>query len=113
MLDNAEPDPEPEDNDPEKGILVHVQDSPDMIRSRAWERLPEVMNKLLKNDTLAQTIANNSLRTFGQRYLTPATAPCYWREAIRAYSSIQQYEVQLDGTETTYENYLLHGMPSA
>lgn len=105
--------PKPLDDDPEKGILVHVQDSDKMVRNRAWERLPEVMDKLLKDDAMAQRIANNVLKTFRDRYVTPATAPCYWREAIRAFASVQKYEVQLDGTETTYENFLLHGIPNA
>lgn len=102
--------PAPLDDDPEKGVVVHNADGHEVGRSRAWERLPEVMDKLLKDDAMAQRIGENVLKTFRDRYVVPATAPCYWRRSLRAFGSIQKYEVHLDGTETSYENFLLHGV---
>jgi len=36
----------------------------------------------------AQRIADNSVRTFRERYLTPAAEACYWRALIRGWGSI-------------------------
>lgn len=52
---------------PDKGILVHDSDGHEIGRDRTWERLPETMNRLLKNDKLARKIADNQWNFFRER----------------------------------------------
>lgn len=37
------------------------------------------MDSLLEDPAAAERIANNSVSTFRERYLTPAAEACYWR----------------------------------
>lgn len=59
--------PVAEDPDGTKGIMVHDKDGHDAGRDRTWERLPEAMERLLKDDSLAQKIANNQWNYFRER----------------------------------------------
>ncbi|UZJ51486.1 hypothetical protein CBS101457_000806 [Exobasidium rhododendri] len=94
----------------DKGILVHDGDGREIGRDRTWERLPETMDRLLKNDKLAKKIADNQWAFFRERYITPASAICYWRKALVGFSKVQLYDVDLSGTETSYESFMLKGM---
>ncbi|PGH13048.1 hypothetical protein AJ79_03885 [Helicocarpus griseus UAMH5409] len=59
---------------------------------RDFSDLEEKMNYLLANPDVAERIAENSVKTFRDRYLTPAAEACYWRELIHAYASMCDFE---------------------
>lgn len=48
------------------------------------------MARLLADPAEAQRIADNSVRTFRERYLTPAAEACYWRRLWAAYASVSE-----------------------
>ncbi|MCO5554238.1 hypothetical protein L7F22_007766 [Adiantum nelumboides] len=104
------PPPSLSDKDTSKGIPVHDANGREIGRDRTWERLPETMKKLLRSDRTARKIADNQWKFFRERYSTPAAAMCYWRRAIRGFGKVQQYEVDLSGSETSMETFMLKGM---
>ncbi len=71
-----------------------------------WDALPEQMEDILKDDALAQRIADNAVRTLRGRYLTPAATTCYWRRALVEYASIQQFEPAVGGG-VDYESFAM------
>ena len=46
------------------------------------------MEELLNNPSKSEQIADNSARTFRDRYLTPAAQACYWRQLIRTWATV-------------------------
>lgn len=46
---------------------------------RDFSDLPGRMEDLLLNPEKAQRIADNNVKTFRERYFTPAAEACYWR----------------------------------
>lgn len=52
------------------------------------------MHYYQNNPNIAQRIANNSVTTFRDRYLTPAAEACYWRRMIRNWAEVQAFEPQ-------------------
>ena len=44
-----------------------------------WSNLEETLQGLLADSAKAKKIADNSVRTLRDRYLTPAAEACYWR----------------------------------
>jgi len=48
------------------------------------------MAHLLANPEEAQKIADNSVVTFRERYLTPAAEACYWRSLWEGYSKVSE-----------------------
>lgn len=50
------------------------------------------MEYLIAHPDEAKRIADNSVGTSRDRYLTPATEPCYWRRLVRAYASICNFK---------------------
>lgn len=78
--------------------------------ARSWDALPETMATLLADDTKARQIAETQYAFFRNRYVSPASATCYWRKAIRSYAAVQNYTVALTGTETSFESWVLRGM---
>lgn len=54
---------------------------------RDFSDLPEKMQVLLDDPALSERIANNSVATFRDRYLTPAAETCYWRKLLDGWSS--------------------------
>lgn len=91
---------------PNRPVSPEVQEDPDL----AWSLLPTVMERLLANDTHARLIAENQWDFFRNRYVSPASAACYWRKSIRGYASVQNFTATLRGTETSYESWSLLGM---
>lgn len=79
------------------------------FRDTTWMRLPEVMDELLKDDKRAERIASNQWSFFRERYVSPASAACYWRKAIKKYAGVQQFQVNYTGTETAYETFIVLG----
>lgn len=59
-----------------------------ILVERDFSDLPSTMSKITKPQDWAQAqkIADNSRRTFRERYLTPAAEACYWRAMIRAWA---------------------------
>jgi hypothetical protein len=92
------------------GNVVHDDKGGEIGRDRTWERLPETMDRLLADDALAKKIADNQWAFFRERYITPASATCYWRKALNGLAKVQKFDVDLSGTETSYESFMLKGM---
>jgi hypothetical protein len=83
---------------------------------RDFSDLESKINHLLDHPEIAEQIAENSVKTFRDRYLTPAAEACYWRRLIRAYASVCDFEPTFyaDSHGTTsrgvpYESFLLTG----
>ena len=57
---------------------------------RDFSDLPSKMANLLGDPAKAEQIANNNVRTFRERYLTPAAEACYWRALWRAYAQVSE-----------------------
>ena len=57
---------------------------------RDFSDLPEKMSNLLDHPAKAQKIADNSVKTFRERYLTPAAEACYWRALWRGYGQASE-----------------------
>ncbi|OQE42317.1 hypothetical protein PENCOP_c004G03981 [Penicillium coprophilum] len=55
---------------------------------RDFSDLPERMDELLENLDKAERIANNSIKTFRERYLTPAAEACYWRALWEGWAEV-------------------------
>lgn len=55
---------------------------------RDFSDLSDKMRPLLDDSGLAQRIADNSVRTFRDRYLTKAAEACYWRSLFDGYASV-------------------------
>ena len=53
-----------------------------------WSNLDETLQDLIADPVKAKTIADNSVRTLRDRYLTPAAEACYWRRLIQGYASV-------------------------
>ena len=53
-----------------------------------WSNLEEIMQDLITDPAKAKKIADNSVRTLRDRYLTPAAEACYWRRLIQGYASV-------------------------
>ncbi|KAK5708089.1 hypothetical protein LTR97_000629 [Elasticomyces elasticus] len=64
---------------------------------RDFSDLQRQMSKLGKpaNMPATKSIADNALKTFRERYLTPAAEACYWRAIIRGWASVQGFEPQI------------------
>lgn len=99
----------PRPSEQDEAIIVH-DDKGRAFRDKTWIKLPETMEKLLGNDTLAKKIADNQWNFFRQRFISPASSVCYWRKALEGFSKVQTYTVELSGNETSYESFLLKGM---
>lgn len=50
--------------------------------------LEEKITELLDDPKRAEQIALNGVKTFRDRYLTPAAQACYWRELLRGWGGV-------------------------
>lgn len=57
---------------------------------RDFSDLAPKIEELIANPLKAKEIADNSVRTFRERYLTPAAEACYWRALVRAYGTVSE-----------------------
>lgn len=55
---------------------------------RNFSDLDEKMTYYSQHPEIAAKIAKNNVRTFRDRYVTPAAQACYWRKLIRGYGSV-------------------------
>lgn len=60
--------------------------------------LSRKIDYLIDNPGVAERIAENAVKTFRDRYLTPAAESCYWRELIRRYAEVCDFEPVLFST---------------
>lgn len=86
---------------------------------RDFSDLEEKIQYLINNPLEAERIANNSVATFRDRYLTPAAEACYWRYLIKQWASVCDFIPTLyreDGSGKKklkgepYESWLLKQM---
>ncbi|KAL2817312.1 glycosyl transferase family 90-domain-containing protein [Aspergillus granulosus] len=64
--------------------------------SRDWSDLERKVEHLIDNPAVAERIAGNAVRTFRERYLTPAAESCYWRYLITKYAEASGFEPLLE-----------------
>ena len=83
---------------------------------RDFSDLPAKMTQLLCDPALARRVADNNVRTFRERYLTPAATACYWRALLKGYASVfTATGLQLEGERPgpvegmRYESFVLMG----
>lgn len=55
---------------------------------RDFSNLAEKIEPLVADTDAARLIATNSVRTFRERYLTPAAEACYWRALFDGYGKV-------------------------
>ncbi|KAN0062673.1 hypothetical protein ACQY0O_004863 [Thecaphora frezii] len=96
----------PEYKGDDRGIETHNEQGV-VSYDKTWIRLPETMQELLDNDQKARRIAENQWSFFRERYVSPASAACYWRKAIKGYAATQLFEPKYHGNETSYESFQL------
>jgi hypothetical protein len=82
---------------------------------RDFSDLAAKLEPLMRDTSVAQKIANNSVKTFRERYLTKAAEACYWRHLLDGYASVWNSSStitkgsNLDQTERgqRYESFVL------
>ena len=80
---------------------------------RDFSDLSRKIEPLVNNTAAAQRIAENSVKTFRERYLTPAAEACYWRSLFEGYRSVWNSTVSSWSDRTgkerglRYESFLL------
>ncbi|KAK1147179.1 hypothetical protein N8T08_001918 [Aspergillus melleus] len=85
---------------------------------RDFSDLSEKMQILLDDPALSERIANNSIATFRDRYLTPAAEACYWRKLLDGWtSSSQNISKAINSSSITnevlrFESFLLLDSPA-
>ena len=68
---------------------------------RDFRDLEAAMDDLLANPAKAQRIAEYSVKTFRERYLTVAAEACYWRSLVRTWGEVTKgWEVRLYEEQT-------------
>jgi hypothetical protein len=83
--------------------------------SRDFSDLPTVIEELLANPDKARAIAENNVKTFRERYLTPAAEACYWRILFSGYAGVLNSPEEgdttnnwgLEGRAMRYESFVL------
>jgi hypothetical protein len=55
---------------------------------RDFSDLPQKIEALIKDPEEVRRIANNSVQTFRERYLTPAAEACYWRALWKGWAKV-------------------------
>lgn len=81
---------------------------------RDWSDLDSKMKWLLDHDKHAQRIADNNVKTFRERYLTPAAETCYWRRLMQEWAKVSfepEFFKEVDGKKVwrgvSVESFLL------
>lgn len=84
---------------------------------RDFSDLGNKIEPLIQDTEAARRIANNSVKTFRERYLTPAAEACYWRSLFDGYGLVWNSTVDpwsaKQGTERglRYESFVLLESP--
>lgn len=66
---------------------------------RDFSDLSNTMDDLLAHPEKAKRIADNSVRTFRERYLTRAAEACYWRALVKAWHEVSFEPLLYNGVE--------------
>lgn len=70
-----------------------------VLVERDYGDLERKMELLVDNPETAERIADNAARVLRDRYLSPAAESCYWRELVRKYASVCEFEPVLVGSD--------------
>lgn len=89
------------DSGPEQNYVLVKKDFSD---------LDEKMKKYLADPELSAKIAQNNVKTFRDRYLTPAAQACYWRKLIYGYGEVS-WRPDLYGEPMDLPNVTAPGVP--
>lgn len=81
-----------------------------VVVDRDFKDLDKKMQHLLKHPEVAKKIAENSVKTFRDWYLTPAAQACYWRKLFWAWKSVS-FEPELYERGNGTKKRKLRGMP--
>ncbi|KAK2875961.1 hypothetical protein FQN49_001482 [Arthroderma sp. PD_2] len=83
---------------------------------RDWSDLHDKIKWLEEHDIDAMRIAENNVKTFRERYLTPAAEVCYWRHLIRSWAEVSfepEFYKEVDGKKVwrglPVESFMLEG----
>ncbi|RYP79588.1 hypothetical protein DL769_002898 [Monosporascus sp. CRB-8-3] len=60
-----------------------------------WSDLEDIMNYYLEHQDEAERIAEETRRTFRDRYMTPAAEACYIRQMIYEWAKVQKFDPKL------------------
>ena len=83
-----------------------------------FSNLDETMTSLMQKekDAEVEKIADNTVKTFREHYLTPAAETCYWRKLVRGWASVSpepEFYEKKDGKQVwrgvPVESYFLTG----
>lgn len=75
--------------EPHHGLLVAEGDKQNFVEvAEDFSDLETKVTALLADPARAKKIAQNGVDTFRDRYLTPASQACYWRELLRGWASV-------------------------
>lgn len=85
-----------------------------VIVERDYEDLGRKIEFLVDHPEVAERIADNAVHSLRDRYLTPAAESCYWRELVRRYASVCEFEPVLVGRDgkargVPFESWVLGG----
>ncbi|CAG8941137.1 unnamed protein product [Penicillium salamii] len=84
---------------------------------RDFSDLADKIEPLISDTEAARRIANNSVTTFRERYLTPAAEACYWRSLLDGYAGVWNSTVEQWSEKTQrerglrYESFVLLESP--
>ncbi|KAF7717414.1 Glycosyl Transferase Family 90 protein [Penicillium ucsense] len=78
------------DSGPDQNHVTVKRDFSDLKAKIEW---------LQTHDEEARRIADNNVRTFRERYLTPAAEVCYWRRLIIAWAAVSDFKPEFFKTE--------------
>jgi hypothetical protein len=73
---------------------------------RDFSDLEDKIEYYLSHPTEARRIADNGVRTFRERYLTPAAEACYWRKLFHGWAQISFEPEFYQGTHLTEDGQL-------
>ncbi|PYI13082.1 hypothetical protein BO99DRAFT_397476 [Aspergillus violaceofuscus CBS 115571] len=80
-----------------------------LVEEAGWGDLDRKMEWLIDHPDAAERIADEAVRTFRDRYLTPAAEACYWRELVVQYSGVLGFVPVVEGREgaVAFEDWVL------
>ncbi|KAL2841890.1 glycosyl transferase family 90-domain-containing protein [Aspergillus pseudoustus] len=78
---------------------------------RDWSDLERKVEHLIDNPGVAERIAGNAVKTFRERYLTPAAESCYWRYLITKYAEASGFEPVLESGKKGEKKTVKRGVP--
>ncbi|KAK4981555.1 hypothetical protein LTR66_009898 [Elasticomyces elasticus] len=56
--------------------------------SRDWKELPQRVEYYMANTHEAEKVADNAVKHFRERYLSPAAEACYWRKLVMGWANV-------------------------